>query len=104
MLHARDRRGIGVVAGHRPAAAEQIDKVAALSTARVEHTHAGPDPAPQKLIEEVDVDLAELRVEVHVRKAGPGHRPRSRAQDQRPESLWPSRRTGRPRAACDSWR
>jgi hypothetical protein len=40
--------------------AEQIDKIPSRSAPRVENPLTGRDSAAQKLIEQVDVDLAEL--------------------------------------------
>ena len=58
--HLRDRAGIGIVAAHVVALAQQIDEIAAAAAAGVEHAHAGRDAAAQQLIEHVDVDVAEL--------------------------------------------
>jgi hypothetical protein len=40
--------------------AEEIDEVTAGAAARVEDSHAGNDVAAEQLVEEVDVDVAEL--------------------------------------------
>src|ERR1700676_2385127 len=39
---------------------EKIDQITAGTTSRIEDSHAGQDAAPQELVKEVDVDLAEL--------------------------------------------
>jgi hypothetical protein len=43
--------------------AEKVDEIAAGAAAGVEDSHAGHDVAAKKLVEEVDVDRAELLVE-----------------------------------------
>ena len=45
--------------------AQQMHEIAAVSTASVEYAHAGCDIASQNLIEYVDVDLAELFLDIH---------------------------------------
>ena len=52
------------------ALAQQVDEIASAATAGVEHAHARADPAAQQLVEQVDVDVAELRLEIHIRNAG----------------------------------
>jgi hypothetical protein len=44
--------------------AQQVDQVPSISTARVEHDHAGCDVAAQDLIEHVDINLSELLLNV----------------------------------------
>ncbi len=61
--HGVDRARIGVHGGHVVAFAQEIDEVAAGAAAGVEHAHARRDAAAQQLIEEIDVDVAELIVE-----------------------------------------
>jgi hypothetical protein len=39
---------------------QQIDQIAAPTAARIHHAHAWLDPPAQDLIEQVDVDIAEL--------------------------------------------
>jgi hypothetical protein len=55
-----DRRGIGVDAINLITLAEQVDEVAAGAAADIEDAHAGRDAGAEELIEEVDVDGAEL--------------------------------------------
>lgn len=43
---------------------QKINQVAAGTAARIEDAHAARDAAPQELVKEVDVDLAELPLEV----------------------------------------
>jgi hypothetical protein len=43
--------------------AEEVDEIAPGAAARVEDSHAGHDVVAKDLIEEVDVDLAELLLE-----------------------------------------
>jgi hypothetical protein len=45
--------------------AEKMDEVSAVAAAGVEDAHAGCDVAAQDLVEDVDVDLAELLLQVH---------------------------------------
>ena len=45
--------------------AEQMDQVSSVAAASVEDTHAGSDVSSQDLIEDVDIDLAELILHVH---------------------------------------
>ena len=44
--------------------AEQVDEVAAVAASGIDNGHAGLDVAAQDLIEDVDVDLAELFLDV----------------------------------------
>ena len=55
---------IGVYAEDLVAGAKKIDQIAAGATTCVKDAHAGSDAACQELIEEIDIDLAELGVEV----------------------------------------
>ena len=57
--------GVGVVVDGEDlvAFAEEIDEVAAGAAAGVEDSHAGDDVAAEELVEEVDVDGAELLLE-----------------------------------------
>jgi hypothetical protein len=59
--------------------AEEIDEIAAGAASGVEDSHAGHDVAAKDLIEEVDVDLAELLLEG-------GHGFKRMIQDGRVES------------------
>ena len=55
-----DRPWIGVDAGDVVAVPEEVDEIAAAAAARVDDAHAGCDPSTKELIEEIDIDLAEL--------------------------------------------
>src|SRR5213078_4576708 len=55
-----DGARVGVGAADGVAFAEEVDEVAAAAAAGVEDAHAGRDAAAQELIEQVDVDAAEL--------------------------------------------
>jgi hypothetical protein len=59
------RDGFGTLIGAEDlvAFAEEIDEIAAGAASGVEDSHAGHDVAAQELVEEVDVDLADLLVE-----------------------------------------
>ena len=59
------RDGFGVLIGGEDlvAFAEEVDEIAAGAASGVEDSHAGHDVAAKKLVEEVDVDLAELLLE-----------------------------------------
>jgi hypothetical protein len=54
---------------------KEIDEVPALAAPRIEYAHTRTDPATQQLIEQVNVDVAELRSKVH-RRARYGFRAR----------------------------
>ena len=58
-----DGGGIGVEGEDFGVFAEQVDEVAPVATAGVEDAHAGGDVAAQDLVEDVDVDVAELVLE-----------------------------------------
>jgi hypothetical protein len=45
------------------ASAQQIDEVATVAATGVQYLHPRSDVAPQELVEDVDVDLAELVLE-----------------------------------------
>jgi hypothetical protein len=64
-LDVPDGCWIDVSGEHVVAVLEQIDKVAPAAAAGVENAHATTDASAQKLIEQVDVDVAELIVEIH---------------------------------------
>ena len=57
--------GGGVLVGGEDlvAFAEEVDEIATGAAAGVEDTHAGVDVAAEELVEEVDVDVAELLLE-----------------------------------------
>jgi hypothetical protein len=59
------RDGFGTLIGAEDlvAFAEEVDEIAAGTASGVEDSHAGHDVAAKELVEEVDVDLAELLVE-----------------------------------------
>ncbi len=59
----RDCFGILIGGEDLVAFAEQVDEIAAGAASGVEDSHAGHDVAAKDLVEEVDVDLAELLVE-----------------------------------------
>jgi len=63
-LHARDRCALPVEAETREAVAQKIDQIASIACAGVHHSAAAVEAPLQNLIEEIDVDLAELRSEV----------------------------------------
>ena len=61
MLHAR---GILVDREDLATFAQQVNEVAPVSASGVKHAHAGLNVAAQDLIEDVDIDLAELLLNV----------------------------------------
>ena len=61
LAHRANRRRIGVHGPHIEAAPQEIRKVAPGAAARVEHTLTMVESAAEELIEQIDVDLAELR-------------------------------------------
>jgi hypothetical protein len=65
--HRSYRSGIRVDAEQFVSRLKEIDEVAALAAPRIEDAHTRTDPATQQLIEQVDVDVAELRSKVHRR-------------------------------------
>ena len=68
--HRRERAGIGVDAEDLEAVPEEVDEVAAAAAAGVEDAHARRDASAEQLIEDVDVDLAELGLKIrHVASA-----------------------------------
>jgi hypothetical protein len=75
----RNRFRILIGAEDLVAFAEEIDEVAAGAASGVEDSHAGHDVAAKKLVEEVDVDLAELLLEG-------GHRFKRMIQDGQDKS------------------
>jgi hypothetical protein len=44
--------------------AQQVQQVPPAAAARIDYPHAGRNPSAQQLVEEIDVDLAELLLEV----------------------------------------
>ena len=54
---------VGIQRIHLAAFAEKIDEVAAVAAASIEYAHARSDVAAQDLVEDVDVDQAELVLE-----------------------------------------
>ena len=60
----RDSGALPVDAEAREAVAQEIDQIAAITHPGIEHPRAVIEAALQNLIEEVDVDLAELGSEV----------------------------------------
>jgi hypothetical protein len=67
--HGVDGRRVSVATENLVAGAQRVHQIPALAAAGVEQPHAWADAAAQELIEEIDVDLAELVVKVnrHVR-------------------------------------
>jgi hypothetical protein len=59
--------GIGIEVERKYLApfAEQVDKIAAVTATSIEHTHARDNVPAQDLIEDVDIDLAELLLNGH---------------------------------------
>jgi len=55
-----DRSGILVYAEDLASLAQKVDEIAPEAAARIEDTHSGMDAATEKLIEEVDINGAEL--------------------------------------------
>jgi hypothetical protein len=45
--------------------AQQVHQVSSVTASGIEHTHSGLDVAAQDLIEDVDIDLAELFLNVN---------------------------------------
>jgi len=58
-----DGGGVGIGGVDLVVFAEEVDEIAAVAAAGVEDVHSGSDSAAEDLIEEVDVDGAELVVE-----------------------------------------
>jgi len=75
--------GVGILVGGEDlvAFAEEVDEIASGTAAGIEDTHAGHDVAAQDLVEEVDVDLAELLLEG-------GHRFKRMIQDGAARLNW----------------
>src|SRR6266853_2847988 len=64
MLRVRNRRRILIVGENLEAVPQQVNKVAAMAAAGVEDAHAWTDASLQELVEEIDVDLPEVRLEI----------------------------------------
>ena len=62
--HGVHRHWVGIGAEDVVALAQQVDEIAAVAAARVEHAHAGRDASTQDLIEEVNIDVPELLLEI----------------------------------------
>jgi hypothetical protein len=60
MTHALHCRGLAVHPEAREALLQKVDQVAAVSASRIEYPAARVEPSAKDLIEEVDVDVAEL--------------------------------------------
>jgi hypothetical protein len=71
LLNARDRVRVCIGATYLIALAKQVDEIPAGPAASIEHSHARYDAAAKKLVEEVDIDLAELHSEVGRHQIGP---------------------------------
>ena len=56
---AGQRAGIAVNPETGESAPEKVDEIASVAAPRIEYACAAIEPAPQDLIEEIDVDLAE---------------------------------------------
>jgi len=61
-----DSLGVQVDSEDRTAFAEQVDQVTPVAASRLENTHACAEIAAQDLVEDVDVDLAELFLKVQL--------------------------------------
>src|SRR5204863_10028734 len=59
-----DRVSVRIGAEHVGTRSEKVDKVASRPTARIEHPHRRFQTPTKQLVEEVDVDLAELDVKI----------------------------------------
>ena len=60
LAHFGDRHGVPVDGADVEAVLQQIDEIAAAAAAGVQYPHAANDAAAQELVEQVDVDCAEL--------------------------------------------
>ncbi len=65
IAHRRDGSRIRIDGVDVEAAAQKVDQIAAASAPGVENAGGGRDTAAQQLIEQVDVDVAEVIAEVH---------------------------------------
>ena len=63
----RDALGVRVQRKDLAALAQQVHQVSAIAAAGVEHPHLRGDIPAQNLVEDVDVDLAELFLKTHNR-------------------------------------
>ena len=70
LAHGADGVGVLIDGVDVAASAQQIDEIAAPAAAGVEDTIAWRDAAAQQLIEQIDVDPAELGLEIHRRVDG----------------------------------
>ena len=85
LAHGADGVGVLIDGVDLAARAQQIDEIAAPAAAGVEDTIAWRDAAAQQLVEQIDVDPAELGLEIHRRRerslyllgAGPTPAPRA---------------------------
>jgi hypothetical protein len=59
--HRINRGRIGVHGPHIEAAVQEVGQIASGAAARIEHAPAMVESAAEQLIEQIDVDLAELR-------------------------------------------
>src|ERR1700722_5767744 len=64
MAHRINGPRISVHAKNLIAFSKQIHQIASLPAARVEDPHPRRDTSPQKLVEEVDIDVSELALKV----------------------------------------
>lgn len=60
LLHLRHRRRVRIHAVNVPALAQQIRQVSSLSASRIQDAHVRAQMPAQDLVEEVDIDVAEL--------------------------------------------
>jgi len=66
-----DSGGISVEGEDFASLAKKVDEIATVAATGVEDAHGGGDVAAQELIEDVDVDLAELLLQVEWNEAAP---------------------------------
>jgi len=60
LTHVIDCIGIRVERKNLAALAEQMDEIASVAAAGIEHAHAGGDVSAQDLVEDVNINLSEL--------------------------------------------
>ena len=65
LAHVDDRLRVLVDGVDVEALAQEVHEVASAAAAGVEHAHAWTDAAAEQLIEQVDVDVTELRLQIH---------------------------------------
>ena len=82
LLHQLNRGGILVHAEAGEAVLQEVDQVPAVAAAGVEHARAGVEPAAKNLIEEIDVDVAELRPQLAAERLWRRHTAADAGRDQ----------------------